>query len=541
MTTRRDLFKAMAVGALAAPLQGFAGTAPADACASRAPGWGRGIEGQRKADLGDGTYRNPIIAGDHPDPTILKDGDDYYMTFSSFLSYPGLVLWHSTDLVNWAPIGPALHKHLGDIWAVDLCKHDGRYFIYIPANPSGDGWSIFAIWADDIRGPWSGPVDLGIRGCIDPGHVVGEDGKRYLFVNGIRKIRLREDGLAIDGELQDAYQPWRYPDHWITENFAPEGPKLLWRDGWLYLVTAVGGTAGPATGHMVIAARSRSVHGPWEHCPRNPLVRTQGADEPWWSRGHATLVEGPAGDWWMVYHGYENGYRTLGRQTLLEPIEWTDDGWFRAMGGDLSKPLRKPARGKAGSVGFALSGGFEAKRFGVQWCFHQPGPDEDRRISRNGDALILAASGTSPANSAPLVCLVGDRAYQVEVALELDGGAEGGLLLYYNPKAFIGLGFTADTVKTYQYAEELPWARVARASRSVRVRMTNNAHVVTFEYSHDDGHSWTLHGTRMEVSGMHHNVFGGFLSLRVGLFAVGKGAVRLRDFRYRALAESVSG
>src|SRR6478672_3752549 len=109
MTTRRDLFKAMAVGALAAPLQGLAGSASADdACTSRVPGWGRGIEGQRRADLGDGTYRNPIIAGDHPDPTILKDGDDYYMTFSSFLSYPGLVLWHSTDLVNWAPIGPAL-------------------------------------------------------------------------------------------------------------------------------------------------------------------------------------------------------------------------------------------------------------------------------------------------------------------------------------------------------------------------------------------------------------------------------------------------
>ena len=280
MTTRRDLFKAMAVGALAAPLQGIAGTASAETCTSRTPTWGRGIEGQRKADLGDGSYLNPIIAADHPDPTILKDGDDYYMTFSSFLSYPGLVLWHSTDLVNWAPVGPALHTHLGDIWAVDLCKHGDRYFLYIPANPSGDGWSIFVIWTDDIRGPWSEPVDLEIRGCIDPGHVVGEDGKRYLFVNGIRKIRLRDDGLATDGELQDAYQPWRYPAHWITENFAPEGPKLLWRDGWLYLVTAVGGTAGPATGHMVIAARSRSVHGPWEHCPRNPLVRTLSADEP---------------------------------------------------------------------------------------------------------------------------------------------------------------------------------------------------------------------------------------------------------------------
>ena len=75
--------------------------------------WNTGIEGQRKADLGDGTFLNPIIAGDHPDPTILKDGPDYYMTFSSFNSYPGIVLWHSTDLVNWAPIGAALQRNIG--------------------------------------------------------------------------------------------------------------------------------------------------------------------------------------------------------------------------------------------------------------------------------------------------------------------------------------------------------------------------------------------------------------------------------------------
>lgn len=501
------------------------------------PQWRRGVEGQRTADLGNGTYLNPIVAGDHPDPTILKDGDDYYMTFSSFHSYPGLVIWHSTDLVNWSPIGPALHKPLGVIWAVDLCKHDGRYFIYLPANPSDQGWSIYALWADDIKGPWSEPVDLGIAGCIDPGHVVGEDGKRYLFVNGIRRIRLADDGLATDGPLESAYSPWRYPEDWITENFAPEGPKLLRHNGWFYLITAVGGTAGPVTGHMVIAARSRSIHGPWEHCPHNPLVRTQSAAEPWWSRGHASLVEGPAGDWWMVYHGYENGFRTLGRQTLLEPIEWTDDGWFRALGGDLSRPLRKPAGGRAGPAGFALSDDFSNDRFGTQWSFHDPHPGEMERVVRSANTLRLSASGTSPADSPPLTCGVPDRAYQVEITLELSNDAEGGLLLFYNYKAFVGLGFTADTIKTFQYAEELVWARVPQPTRRVRVRvrLTNVDNVVTFRYSHDQGRTWTLHPTRMEVSGLHHNVFGGFLSLKIGLYSAGKGSVLIRDFDYRAV------
>ncbi|CAD1797262.1 family 43 glycosylhydrolase [Xanthomonas euroxanthea] len=538
-TTRRDLFKVLAAGAIVAPLSPSALAGDANAACTGTPRWARGIEGQRKADLGNGSYLNPIVAGDHPDPTILKDGDDYYMTFSSFLSYPGIVLWHSTDLVNWTPLGPALRKQLGTIWALDLCKHAGRYFIYIPANPDDKGWSIFVIWADDIRGPWSDPIDLQIAGCIDPGHVLGEDGKRYLFVNGIRKVRLRDDGLATDGQVEPAYAPWRYPDDWIVENFAPEGPKLTWHNGWLYLVTAVGGTAGPVTGHMVIAARSRSVHGPWEHCPRNPLVRTQSEQEPWWSRGHATLVEGPRGDWWMVYHGYENGFRTLGRQTLLEPIEWTADGWFRATGGDLSKPLRTPARGhatgNAAPSGFALSDDFSSDRFGTQWSLHAPRPGEQARVQRANRSLTLACSGSSPADSSPLTCGVPDRGYVAEVTLELTGNAEGGLLLFYNHKAFVGIGVTPDTIKTYEYSEELVWARAPNTHRRIRLRLSNDAHVVTFDYCFDDGRQWIRHPTRMEMSGFHHNVFGGFLSLKLGIYAAQQGAVVLRDFSYRAL------
>lgn len=529
---RRSLFKGALVGALAPALPALSETRRANGSGAT-PGWGVGAEGQRKADRGDGFFQNPIVAGDHPDPTILKDGDDYYMTFSSFLSYPGLVIWHSTDLVNWAPIGPALHKPLGVIWAVDLIKHDGRYFIYIPADPQNEGWSIFVIWADDIRGPWSDPIDLHIQGCIDPGHVVGEDGRRYLFTNGVRKIRLTDDGLATDGALEHAYAPWRYPDDWVVENFAPEGPKLLRRGDWFYLITAVGGTAGPPTGHMVIAARSRSVHGPWEHCPRNPLVRTRDASEPWWSRGHATLVEGPVGDWWMVYHGYENGYRTLGRQTLLEPIEWTDDGWFRALGGDLSRPLPKPRGGREGPSAPALSDDFSSPRMGVQWALHGDTTDAGR-VTYVGDGLRLAATGASPADSAPLVCGVGDTSYEAEIDLELIGEVEAGLLLFYDPKAFVGVGFTPTTRKTFQFSEELTWMRAPHDTRRIRFKVLNVDNIVTWFHSHDDGATWIRNEMRMEVSGLHHNVFGGFLSLRIGVYSAGVGHAVLRDFTYRA-------
>ena len=159
--TRRDAFKTMLASTLAAPLGSSA------AVASSAPAFASGSEGQRRADRGDGTYVNPIVPGDHPDPTVLKDGDDYYMTFSSFFSYPGVVIWHSRDLVNWTPIGPALVKPLGTVWAMDLVKHGGRYFIYIPANP-GDRQSIFdTIWSgrQGHMPSWSGrlsPTDIKI-------------------------------------------------------------------------------------------------------------------------------------------------------------------------------------------------------------------------------------------------------------------------------------------------------------------------------------------------------------------------------------------
>lgn len=533
---RRDLFKALATGAIAIPLARTIHSDPVRPCVGPEPHWAKGIEDQRKADLGDCTYINPVVAGDHPDPTVLKDGDDYYMTFSPFFASPGLVIWHSTDLVNWAPIGTALHKPMGTVWAVDLCKYKNRYYIYLPAQQAGGDWSIHVIWADDIRGPWSEPVDLDIAGCIDPGHVVGEDGRRYLFVNGIRMIRLTDDGLATDGPLQHAYTPWQYPKDWIVEDFAPEGPKLLRRADWFYLVSAVGGTAGPPTGHMVIVARSKSVHGPWENCPHNPIVRTRSAAEPWWSRGHATLVEGPAGDWWMIYHGYENGFRTLGRQTLLEPMAWTADGWPRATGGDLSRPLRKPAGGATSADGMALSDDFSSNRFGPLWSFHRPRPYEMQRARYTGKALEFRGFGSSPADSAPLVCSVGDRAYVAEITFELSGDAEGGLLLFYNHKAFVGVGFTPDTIKTFEYAQELDWARIAKKSRHVRVRVTNDHNVVTYAYSHDDGRSWQLHTIRMEVSGIHHNVFGDFLCLKLGIYSAGSGTLRLSDFRYHAIA-----
>jgi len=502
--------------------------------------WGTGHEGSRIADLGDGTYRNPILAGDHPDPAILKDGDDYYLTWSSFEAAPGLQILHSRDLVNWTSIGFALERPIATVFAVDIAKHDGTYFIYIPLIPApwAEGFGttprIFVVSAPSMAGPWSEPVDLGIEGHIDPGHAVGEDGTRYLFLSRGSRVRLTDDGLATAGPVERVYEGWRYPDDWVTESYAMEGPKLLRHGGWFYLVSAVGGTAGPPTGHMVIVARSRSIDGPWEDDPANPIARTWDAAEPWWSRGHATVVEGPSGDWWMVSHGYENGFRTLGRQVLLEPVEWTGDGWIRAVAPDLGLPIRKPVDLPAQPHGTPLSDAFRGPGLGAQWAFHAPARDEMRRARLDGDGLLLAGKGTSPADASPLAVLAGDLAYEVDVSVEVEGDAEGGLLLFFNSALFLGMGIDGTRMRTWFGGHEGHVREAVPSARRLDLRIENDRHIVTFRYR-EPAAEWIRHSVRFETSGYHANTMGDLLSLRPAIYAAGSGAVRFRDFRYRAL------
>ena len=540
---RRNLLSSLsALPLLAAGTQrGKADTpgATGDAEPCRAPGdwshlaWAKGVEGQRKADLGDGRFLNPILPGDHPDPSILKDGDDYYMTFSSFDAYPGIVIWHSRDLVNWEPVTAALRKPIGSVWAPELCKHGSRYFVYIPAR-FPHYRSNYVIWAEDIRGPWSEPIDLGLPDHIDPGHIVDQDGNRYLALSGGDIVPLSRDGLATAGPVRHVYDPWRYPDDWVVESFSPEGPKMLRHGEWFYMITAVGGTAGPPTGHMVIVARAKSIDGPWENAPNNPILRTQSASEKWWSRGHATPVEGPDSSWWMVYHGYENGFWTLGRQCLLDPIEWTADGWIEARGGDLSRPIAKPDGGSIVPHGLALSDDFSANKFGVQWAFYDPAADEMKRVRHEHDALVLGGKGASPADSSPLTFIAGDLAYEVEVECERFGDAQAGILLFYNRRLYCGLGFGKDGFVMHRYGLERKVGSPQGLGRKLWLRITNDHHIVTIHHSLD-GVSWSKFYVQMEVSGYHHNVAWDFLSLRPGVYAAGNGEVRFRRLVYRAL------
>ena len=468
------------------------------------------------------TFRNPILGGDHPDTSPLRVGDDFYLTHSSFDWAPGLLLWHSRDLVNWRPLCAALKSYHGIVWAPYLCRHEGRFYIYFPA----DG-VLTVVHADRIEGPWSEPVSLGIH-AIDPAHIA-VDGRRFLYMAGGLMAELTTDGLAVKTPPRKVFDAWPVPADIRMECTCLEAPKIVARGGWFYLNVAEGGTAGPATSHMVVSARSRNVDGPWEYSPYNPIVHTASRDERWISAGHGRLVDTPDGRWYMTVHAYENSYRTLGRQALLVPVEWTADGWFRVPDGvKLDDVLPMPVAGAAQQPFADLSDDFRAPELGLQWAFWHAFDRE--RFAVGEGALRLKAKGGSLRETSPLAVAVGGHSYTVETDVEITAGCVAGLMLFYNPEHAAGIVLGPDGLAVRMPTGSMK-ARTKTSVRRATLRIVNDRQEADFYYR-IEGEKWQRAEASAEISGMQHNILGGFLDVRPALFACGEGEAAFRGFRY---------
>lgn len=416
-----------------------------------------------------------IFPGDYPDPTIIRDGGNYYMTHSSFTYYPGLLIWHSTDLENWTPVARAVTDRDYSIFAPELCKVDDTYYIYYPTSRGEN----FVVTAQNIEGPWSEPVKIDVNG-IDPGHVVETDGKRYLYTNNGHVIALSDDGLSATGRNRKVYDGWQYPEEWETEGMWLESPKICKYGDYYYMVSAEGGTAGPPTSHMCVVARSKSAVGPWENSPYNPMVHTYSDNELWWSKGHGTLIDDPQGNWYIVYHAYKNGYHTLGRSTIIESVVWSEDGW----------PLLANSKG-------AEWDDVEPKDFDylrhfdnpIMWSRWEPG-------FMDGDLWTTTAI---------------DESYQIMAEFTCTAGAKGGLYLFYNNEAFVGR--CLDDPHFY-------------------IRITNIKNLVDVEISYDK-ENWVGVESKVDVSTYHHNRYQGFFALRPSILTTE--GCQVKDFEYSHL------
>ncbi|MGA9671314.1 MAG: family 43 glycosylhydrolase [Terracidiphilus sp.] len=468
------------------------------------------------------TYRNPILGGDHPDASPIRVGEDFYLTHSSFDYAPGLLIWHSRDLVNWRPVAAALHRYHGSVWAPYLCEYQSRFYVYFPADNS-----LRVVHADHPTGPWSEPVDLGIN-AIDPAHIA-ENGRRFLYMVGGQMAELTADGLAVKSPPRKVLDPWPVPASTRMECTCLEGPKLIEHNGYFYLNVAEGGTAGPATSHSVISARSRRADGPWEFSPYNPIVHTQSRDDRWLSLGHGRLVDTPQGNWFITVHSYENGYRTLGRQLLLLPIEWTPDGWFRVPAGVTAESeIPSPIPGTTQQPFLDPSDNFNTPELGLQWGFWRE-YDPARFTTGNG-ALPLQARGTSLTDTSALTTPVGGHSYTVEVDIEVSPGCESGLMLFYDPQHATGIMLSPEGIGVRLANGYIP-SRLEKGVTRATLRIVNDRQEIDFYYRLP-GQRWQKTQESAEISGMQHNVLGGFLDVRPALYACGSGAATFRTFRY---------
>ncbi len=284
------------------------------------------------------TYLNPIIRGFHPDPSLCRVGDDYYLVTSTFEYFPGVPVFHSRDLVNWRIIGHCLTRDSQlplekagsskGIFAPTIRCHKGLFYM-VTTNVTGGGH--FLVTAIDPAGDWSEPVWIkGVPG-IDPSLFFDADDKVYFTCTaGNPKegqgIAMCELDPVTGRVLTQPRMIWNG-----TGGGWPEAPHLYRINGRYYLLIAEGGTG---LGHMITIARSDTPWGPFESCPRNPILthRHRNGLHPIQATGHGDLVQAQDGSWWLVFLGIRPkggfpAYHNLGRETFLAPVQWTEDGW----------------------------------------------------------------------------------------------------------------------------------------------------------------------------------------------------------------------
>jgi xylan 1,4-beta-xylosidase len=277
-------------------------------------------------------FSNPVIPGFHPDPSVCRVGDEYFLVTSTFTYFPGVPIFRSTNLVDWQQIGNVLDRReqldlrathgatsLG-VFAPTLRHHAGRFWMITTVCTLDAGLRNFFVTADDPAGEWSEPVFVDVLG-IDPDLAWDDDGNCWLHTALGSVSRSRIDDRT--GEVLDApVVTWSG-----TGLQFPEAPHLLRRGQHWYLLIAEGGTE---RGHAVSIARGPSPTGPWESGPHNPIISHRSTDRPIQNTGHADLVEAPDGSWWMVLLATRPGgmtprFQVLGRETFLAPVDWVGD------------------------------------------------------------------------------------------------------------------------------------------------------------------------------------------------------------------------
>jgi alpha-N-arabinofuranosidase len=485
-------------------------------------------------------YRNPVLPGFHPDPSICRAGDDYYLVTSSFEYFPGVPIFHSRDLVHWRAIGHALTrreqlaldgvKSSEGIFAPTIRYHAGTFHLITTIMPSG---RAFAVSATDPAGDWSDPVWFDeSEFAMDPSLLFDDDGKVYYTRHGGGRhggIYQAEIDLSAGRLCSAPRRIWSG-----TGDIWPEGPHLYKIGSQYYLLIAEGGTS---YDHMVTVARAASPWGPFTPAPNNPIFTHRHLpDHPIQALGHADLVQAPDGSWWLVCLGIRpasDKHHHLGRETFLAPVTWSADGWPIVNGG-------RPLELRMSAVGLPRPepwpgerprDDFEAPRLSLAWNFvRNPSPALFSLAARPGYLRLFGTAVSLDDLGAP--AFVGRRqqhlrcraSTRVEFEPTADG-QEAGLSVRGNEANHYDLGVLRRGGKCWirlrlrsggvtRLGHELP----LRSAGPITLSAEATPEYYEFSFAGDDGAKQALGSA--PTAPLSSEVAGGFTGVYLGMYAV---------------------
>ena len=449
-------------------------------------------------------YHNPIRRGFFADPSIVRVGSDYYMVNSSFIFFPCIPISHSTDLVHWEVIGHAITNpdwaHIDDLeggrgyWAPDISYFNGKFYITATLRYNDDvdvKRRQIVVSSEKPEGPYSEPAFIEEDG-IDPSIFTDKDNRRYMLLNrGARILELGEDCTKKISDAELLY--------YGTNKRAPEGPHLLYKDGYYYLFEAEGGTG---LMHQVTVSRSKTLKGVYEPCPYNPIMTQRDYDAPITCCGHGKPVETQNGEWYMVYlcnRLLDGEYGILGRETCLDPVTWTADGWpiVNSLNGPsyLQKKPNLPAMDTEEKSRFD---DFDGDKLKPDWIFPRT-PEADGITVKDSKLIIKGSRCPLSSTSAKNITVRRQPDFNFDVVCKLDLGIKldseqnYGMTGYYDENTYFTYGIYKNgdgyALKLFEKIDEdekyTCTVDITEVTDSLYLKISTEGLKRTFSYSHD--------------------------------------------------------
>ncbi len=497
---------------------------------------------------------NPLLPGCYPDPSICRVGEDYYLVNSSFAFYPGIPIWHSTDLKHWEQLGYVLNRPSqlqlknglrisGGIYAPAISYNPSNKLFYLITTDVDGGGNFFVTTDDPKKCEWSERTYLPEVGGIDPSFLFDEDGKAYIVNNdapigkplydGHRAIWVREfdwekgctvgkQQMIVNGGIDISQKPI-----WI------EGPHLYHINGTYYLMAAEGGTG---LNHSEVILSSASPFGPFKPCAVNPILtqRDLPADRPnpVTCTGHADLVQTAEGEWYAIFlavRPYKGGHDVMGRETFLLPVKWENN-----------QPVILPA-GEAITYtahSVAPTPLWSAEGLAKEAFFIRTPQSVYYDIDAQGKLTLDARSSTLYEGGQPSVIgrWITSNNICAETALSFNPTADGdfaGIALFQNDGCNISFGKTLDKegnpcLKLTAYsrgelrAETIVPLQKEDADKKLKLQVKSDGEVnYIFSYSLDAKGAWTQVGEPVSADLLSTQTAGGFTGTMAGIYATG--------------------